>query len=404
MYHRREDKANRAREKRRPGKVRDHSDQGEVVRQMEQATRRLSRAVSWQLATRHRARMEIGNRSKWYHKTGSPKQRKNHRKGTPGYRKWLTRHPETQQAQRDCGSKTGLVEEKQLLLLLDLKTRARCDRDTALRRRSENHGVCDGRVEVRQGMHRRGIVVFAGDAGAASRRGVDAGVLVEVVVSAETLVARREGAKEGLVVGVDGADVTLEVLATLEALATARHLARVDLAALAKVVHLLGLVGHTTTARTLGDEASVRVGKVGKVAVEAHALRQHRQTGSLSGDVLDVDLSRRRRSEHRGNGAGHAKRREGRRASCAAGRRGAGRAVRVEARSIGSALGEDHRVRASIAEERVGGVRLHGHRHGHAGSVGTSEEAEAGFATDAPVVTMARLIGSRPLAEGEIGI
>lgn len=146
-------------------------------------------------------------------------------------------------------------------------------------------------VEVRKRVHRRPVVVFAGDTANTTHRGVDPGVLVEVVVSAEALVARRVSAKEGLVVGVDGTNMSLEVLATLEALAASRHLAGVHFAALAKIVHLLGLVGYTSTTRSLGDEPGIRIGKVSKVAVEAHALGQHCQTWRLSRNVLDLDLS-----------------------------------------------------------------------------------------------------------------
>ena len=137
-------------------------------------------------------------------------------------------------------------------------------------------------------------------------------MLVEVVVSAKALVARRVRAEERLLVGVDRANMALEMFAALETLATARHLARVNFATLAEIVHLLGLVGNTTAAGALGDEAGIWVGKVSKVAVEAHALGQQGQAGSLGRHVLDLNLARRGRGEHRGKSARHTKARIGR--------------------------------------------------------------------------------------------
>ncbi|KAI3483994.1 hypothetical protein L1887_53008 [Cichorium endivia] len=256
---------------------------------------------------------------------------------------------------------------------------------------------------VRHGVAGRRVKLFTCDAGDTAHRGVHAGVLVEVVVAAEALVARRVGAQEGLLVRVDGADVPLEVLAALEALAAARHLARVDLAALAEVVHLLGLVGHTASTRALGDEAGVRVGEMGKVAVQAHALGQHRQTGSLGRDVLNLDLTRGGRGEHRGHAGGHAEARIGRRAASAVGRRRARGTVRVGARSVRGALGEDHGVGAAVAEERVDRVRAHG--HGHGSDVGAVEEAKAGLATagaEVAVAAVARHVGKGQWRDGHV--
>ena len=71
--------------------------------------------------------------------------------------------------------------------MLDLQTGARCDRDTALRCRSENHRG----AKVRHWVDRGSVVTFATDGriAVAARRSVNAGVLVEVVVSTEVFAA-----------------------------------------------------------------------------------------------------------------------------------------------------------------------------------------------------------------------
>ena len=291
------------------------------------------------------------------------------------------------------------------LLLLNLVARAGCERNTDLWSRGQNHRVSQRHVEVGYGVDRRCIVFSTSDTRDAAHGCVNASVLIKVVVSTEALVARRIRAQEGLVIRVNRADVALEMLTALEALATARHLARVDLAALAEVVHLLRLVGHTTTARSLGDEACVRVGEVSKVIVKAHALGKHGEAKRLSRDVLDLDLARGRRGEDRGNVASHGEGGVRRAAASAVGRRRAGRAVRVKTRIVGGALRENHGTGSSIAEERVAreGMHRHGHGHGHGASVRTSKETKARLASTAPHVTVAVLARRFAVAERREG-
>lgn len=85
-------------------------------------------------------------------------------------------------------------------------------------------------------------------------------VLIQVVVTGETLVA--DLAQERLLVGVNRANMSLQMLGAFEELAAAGHLAGVNFARFANVSHLLRRRRHSAATGTFCDDARVGVLKI----------------------------------------------------------------------------------------------------------------------------------------------